>query len=82
MNLGANSYIRQAGDFESFLDAVVELGLYWILRNQSAALVGLRWPPSLESVYLWRQVIYRLRVSRIGSTRFRISSPMLMKKVG
>jgi CheY-like chemotaxis protein len=34
-SLGANSYIRKPVDFEQFNIAVRELGLYWILLNES-----------------------------------------------
>ena len=32
---GANSYVRKPVDFTQFLDAVKELGLYWLVLNQS-----------------------------------------------
>jgi CheY-like chemotaxis protein len=34
-SLGANSYIRKPVDFEQFSEAIRELGLYWILLNES-----------------------------------------------
>ena len=34
--LGANSYVRKPVDFAQFTDAVRQLGLYWLLVNQSA----------------------------------------------
>lgn len=33
--LGANSYVRKPVDFEEFQQAVVNLGLYWLLVNES-----------------------------------------------
>lgn len=33
--LGANSYVRKPVDFNQFLDAVRNLGLYWLVLNQS-----------------------------------------------
>lgn len=31
---GANSYVRKPVDFNSFADAVTQLGIYWLLHNQ------------------------------------------------
>jgi len=35
-DLGANSYVRKPVDFEAFVDATKQLGLYWLVLNQSA----------------------------------------------
>jgi two-component system response regulator len=32
--LGANSYVRKPVDFRQFSDAVIRLGLYWLLVNE------------------------------------------------
>jgi len=32
--LGANSYVRKPVDFNQFVDAVKQLGLYWLVINQ------------------------------------------------
>ena len=33
-SLGANSYVRKPVDFAEFAEAVVEMGLYWLVLNE------------------------------------------------
>ena len=37
-SLGANSYVRKPVDFEHFLEATKQVGLYWLVINQAAPL--------------------------------------------
>jgi len=39
-NLGANSYIQKPVDFDQFRETVKNLGLYWMLVNQSPVNTG------------------------------------------
>nr|WP_184040547.1 response regulator [Chitinivorax tropicus] len=39
-SLGANSYIRKPVDFNQFIDAVRQVGLYWLVLNESLPVVG------------------------------------------
>jgi two-component system, response regulator len=38
--LGVNSYIQKPVDFNQFIDAVRQLGLYWLVLNEAAANPG------------------------------------------
>ena len=40
--LGANSYIRKPVDFDQFMEAVRQLGLYWLVLNEPPPATGKR----------------------------------------
>jgi two-component system, response regulator len=39
-SLGANSYVRKPVDFTQFIEAVRQLGLYWLVLNERPAATG------------------------------------------
>lgn len=39
-SLGANSYVRKPVDFGEFMEAVRQLGLYWLVLNELPSTVG------------------------------------------
>jgi CheY-like chemotaxis protein len=41
-SLGANSYIRKPVDFVQFAEAIKQLGLYWLVLNESPPIGGVR----------------------------------------
>jgi two-component system response regulator len=47
-DLGANSYIRKPVDFTQFVDAVKQLGLYWLVHNPHDADLKLRADPLFQ----------------------------------
>jgi CheY-like chemotaxis protein len=43
-HLGANSYVQKPVEFEEFRNAIHQLGLYWLVTNQSPARIGIAQP--------------------------------------
>ncbi len=39
-SLGANSYVRKPVDFVQFVEAVRQLGMYWLIHNETAPPAG------------------------------------------
>ena len=39
-DLGANSFVRKPVDFDAFVAAAAQLGLYWLVLNESPPSIG------------------------------------------
>jgi two-component system response regulator len=50
-DLGANSYVRKPVAFEQFLEATRQVGLYWLVLNQTSSEGSIEWPRRKDFEY-------------------------------
>ncbi len=70
--LGVNSYVRKPVDFNEFVEAVRQVGLYWLVLNEPPPAMGGRLVACRASGALRRRFARRCRAQRSGAATPRI----------